>query len=90
VIDLAKANRQMIAERSALLAERDRALTMLKQIAVDTSVRVVEGLGVLLEKEAAGDPAAKLVLSQLAERLESVRALQSRLVVVRNGGQSGG
>ncbi len=90
MIDLAKANRQMVAERLSLLAERDRIAQELTQRCVDDATAVIKGLGALVDLARAGNPGAKLALATLAAHLEAVAGLQSRITVVRNGGQSEG
>lgn len=85
---IVRANRQMIAERQALLAERDRLAQVLKQRSVNVAVEFVEGLGQLVEQAATGEPASLQVLSQFIDRLERARSL--RLGIVLPTGGNGG
>jgi hypothetical protein len=87
---LAKANRQMVAERQTLLAEMAHDKQVIKQRSADTAVQFVEGLGALLDNAALGDPASIQVLNQLAERLERVRARRSGIVLAGKGPNGAG
>jgi hypothetical protein len=82
---LAKANRQMVAERADLLAQLAHSQQVIKQRSADTAVQFVEGLGALLDNATRNDPASIKVLEQLSERLERAKALRSRIVLPPGG-----
>jgi hypothetical protein len=79
--DPAKANRQMVAERQALLAENARLKQTIAQRSVDITTAFIDGLDVLLAQATRGDAGAVAVLSKLAVQLEQLQAARSRLVV---------
>lgn len=79
---LARANRQMIVERAALLAERDRLQKVINQRGVDLFVPIVEALGVLVTQARTGDKPSRELLALFAERLEQVKALDSGIVLL--------
>lgn len=85
--ELARHNRQMVAERAALLAERDRLQAAINQRSADTVGEFIDGLDVFCKLAASGHSPAKEMLRLLCERLEAARALAAGIALA-NGRQS--
>lgn len=83
--DLARANRQMVTERQALLAQLARTDMILKTRAVHSFSEVVDGMEQVLAQAAAGDNEARQLLSRFRAVLNSSTTQASALTVVRNG-----
>jgi hypothetical protein len=83
-LDYAKANRQMVAERQALLAERDRLQQELSQRCVDDATAVIKGLGTLVELARNNNPGAKLALKTLLAHLEAAKLASSALLLAKD------
>ena len=80
-MDLALANRQMVAERQALLAQV-AALRMARlTLGVHTLSLIVDGLEQMEALAGAGDAEARALLGRLAAALLKVRALAAGIVV---------
>ena len=84
--DLARANRQMIAERNGLLAqlaaERLQKLTR----AVHAFSEAVDGLEQMVAQANAGDPEARSLITRLQGALKRAEVLGAGLVLPGNGG----
>jgi hypothetical protein len=76
-VDLTKVNRAMIAERTALLAERDALKLARAQLAVNTLVEVIEGIDQMIAQAGRGDAAAKTMLGRLGDLLDTARAARA-------------
>jgi hypothetical protein len=72
--DLARANRQMVAERQQLLAEVAQLKLTIAQRGVDAACSVIDGLDQMLAQAASGDRAAQAMLGRLAKQIERAKS----------------
>jgi hypothetical protein len=79
---LARANRQMMAERAALLAEQARLQTVIAQRSVNALAEVSDGLEQLLGQAGRGDQAAKQLLDRFCKQLVRAAELASPIVII--------
>lgn len=81
---LVRRNREMMAERTALVAELQQARTTLAQRSVDSALATVEGIEQLIAQAGRGDRNALLMVQKWAAALESVRTAAAG-IILRNG-----